>query len=243
MRVPLRWSRSKMGWTLALAAWLAAVPASAGDEALDRGLEAVRGLAGCYLVDYSFVEVEALKPGYLRDPRVYDVNADKSVKEWITAETISPRRVRLQRILFAADLAGCGTPGEPAAPSIGGLGARRRVPLRLRRPADLARARPAGHTRAVDAADYQSGRRAALSVRGAVEDRRRLCRVVVRQLLARSRPRDARHGQEGLQHAGPADAHRRVRGKLARAPGQREDDRRRRRAHPARPRARERPGT
>ena len=42
----------------------------------------------------------------MRDPRVYDVNRDKSVKEWITAETLSPRRVRLQRILFAADLAG-----------------------------------------------------------------------------------------------------------------------------------------
>ena len=110
MRVPLRRSRLEMGWTLALAACLAAVPASAADPDLDRGLEAIRSLTGCYLVDYSFVEVEALKPGYVRDPRVYDVNADKSVKEWITAEALSPRHVRLQRILFAADLAGAVRP-------------------------------------------------------------------------------------------------------------------------------------
>jgi hypothetical protein len=37
---------------------------------------------------------------------VYDVNRDKSAKEWITAEMLSPRRVRLQRILFLTDLRG-----------------------------------------------------------------------------------------------------------------------------------------
>ena len=63
-------------------------------------------MAGCYLVDYSYVETESLKPGYVRDGRVYDVNRDKSVKEWIYPETLSPRRIRLQRILFANDPAG-----------------------------------------------------------------------------------------------------------------------------------------
>jgi len=70
----------------------------------ERGLAAIRSLTGCFLVDYSFVEVESLRPGYTRDPRVYDVNRDKSVKEWITAEQIAPNRIWLQRILFAADL-------------------------------------------------------------------------------------------------------------------------------------------
>ena len=78
----------------------------AADASLERGLAAVRSMAGCFLVDYSFVEVESLQPGYVRDPRVYDVNRDKSVKEWITTEVLSPSRIRLQRILFAADLTG-----------------------------------------------------------------------------------------------------------------------------------------
>ena len=80
--------------------------ADVGSDALDRGLRAVRSMAGCYLVDYSYVEVESLKPGYTKDARVYDVNRDKSAKEWITAEMLSPRRVRLQRILFLTDLRG-----------------------------------------------------------------------------------------------------------------------------------------
>jgi hypothetical protein len=86
---------------------VAAAALSAGaDDSLARGSAAIRGMAGCYLVDYSYTEVESLKPGYTRDARVYDVNRDKSAKEWITAETLSPRRIRLQRILFLADLGG-----------------------------------------------------------------------------------------------------------------------------------------
>src|SRR5438105_11671066 len=80
--------------------------ADAAGDALDRGLRAVQSMAGCYLVDYSYVAVESLKPGYARDARVYDVNRDKSAKEWITAEVLSPHRIRLQRILFLADLGG-----------------------------------------------------------------------------------------------------------------------------------------
>jgi hypothetical protein len=77
--------------------------ASAAEGQLERGRNAILSLAGCYLVDYSYVETESLKPGYVKDSRVYDVNRDKSVKEWITAEALSPRRIRLQRILFFAD--------------------------------------------------------------------------------------------------------------------------------------------
>jgi len=72
-------------------------------EALGRGRAAVHGMAGCFLVDYNYVETESLRPGYVRDPRVYDVNRDKSVKEWITAYASSPRRVWLQRVLFITD--------------------------------------------------------------------------------------------------------------------------------------------
>ena len=83
-----------------------ALGAGAADDPLARGLVAIHSMAGCYLVDYSYVEIESLQPGYARDARVYDVNRDKSVKEWITAEVLSPRRVRLQRILFFTDLRG-----------------------------------------------------------------------------------------------------------------------------------------
>jgi len=85
---------------------LATLAADAADDGLARGLAAIRSMTGCYLVDYSYVEVDSLKPGYTRDPRVYDVNRDKSAKEWITADAVSPSRVRLQRVLFLTDLAG-----------------------------------------------------------------------------------------------------------------------------------------
>jgi hypothetical protein len=91
---------------------LAARGAGADDAQLPRGLRALSSMAGCFLVDYSYVETEAIKPGYARDARVYDVNRDKSVKEWIYPEHISPTRVRLQRILFATDLAGAVRPGS-----------------------------------------------------------------------------------------------------------------------------------
>src|SRR5262245_63531240 len=91
---------------LLLAVGATGLAADAAVDALDRGLRAVRSMAGCYLVDYSYTEVESLKPGYTRDARVYDVNREKSAKEWITAEAVSPRRIRLQRILFLTDLAG-----------------------------------------------------------------------------------------------------------------------------------------
>jgi len=110
MRVPLRRPGGSLAGLLALAVWLAAAPCAGADPSVEQALEAIRSMTGCFLVDYSFVEVEALKPGYARDRRVYDVNADKSVKEWITAQALSPRHIRLQRILFAADLGGAVRP-------------------------------------------------------------------------------------------------------------------------------------
>jgi len=73
---------------------------------LSGGRAAIESMTGCYLIDYSYSETESLMPGYTRDGRVYDVNQDKSVKEWIYAEEISPNHVRLQHILFATHLNG-----------------------------------------------------------------------------------------------------------------------------------------
>ena len=105
MRIPLL-IRSLAILILASAAGPLSQEARAADEQLDRGRSAIQSMAGCYLVDYSYVETASLKPEYGRDPRVYDVNRDKSVKEWISAGALSPRRIRLQRILFATDLGG-----------------------------------------------------------------------------------------------------------------------------------------
>jgi hypothetical protein len=92
--------------------YLAPIPGRSASEDVPKdaqfeiGRRALIGRTGCYLVDYSFVETEALKPGYTKDNRVYDVNRDKSVKEWIFAEQLSPTRIKLQHVLFATDLAG-----------------------------------------------------------------------------------------------------------------------------------------
>ena len=98
------------GLLLVVALW--GGPVAAQDATPDRGLAAIASLAGCYLVDYSYTETEALRAGYVRDARVYDVNRDKSVKEWIVADRLSPRRVLLHRVLFATDLGGALRPGS-----------------------------------------------------------------------------------------------------------------------------------
>ena len=85
---------------------LLAASSLAAAPAFEKGAAASRSLAGCYLVDYSYTETESLKPGYERDGRVYDVNKDKSVKEWIYAIDTGANKIRLQHILFATDLAG-----------------------------------------------------------------------------------------------------------------------------------------
>jgi hypothetical protein len=73
---------------------------------LEGGKAAIHKMTGCYLVDYNYAETEAIKPGYTRDARFYDVNKNKSVKEWVYADDISPTRVRLQHILFMTDAEG-----------------------------------------------------------------------------------------------------------------------------------------
>jgi hypothetical protein len=78
----------------------------AATPAFEVGAKAIHALGGCYLVDYSYSETESLKPGYTPDTRVYDVNKNKSIKEWIYTTQLSPNRIRVQHILFGTDLAG-----------------------------------------------------------------------------------------------------------------------------------------
>lgn len=65
--------------------------------------QTILGMAGCYLVDYSYSETESLKPGYTLDSRVYDGSSRFFTKEWIFATSNGPRHIRLQHILFATD--------------------------------------------------------------------------------------------------------------------------------------------
>jgi hypothetical protein len=103
-------ARALLGLLALIAVW--SDVAAAQDAAADRGRAAVASLAGCYLVDYSYTETEALRAGYVRDARVYDVNRDKSVKEWIVAQPLSARRILLHRVLFATELGGALRPGS-----------------------------------------------------------------------------------------------------------------------------------
>lgn len=81
--------------------FLIAVTVSAGQ--LDVGRQAILSQQGCYIIDYSYVETDSLKEGYVKDNRVYDVNTKNTVKEYIYADEISENRIRLQHVLFAVN--------------------------------------------------------------------------------------------------------------------------------------------
>ncbi len=83
--------------TLATCWAVGAVPAWANVE---QERQAILGMAGCFVVDYSFVEVEELREGYVRDPRVYDANVGQTVQELIFPIEKSPTEIRLQHVLF-----------------------------------------------------------------------------------------------------------------------------------------------
>ncbi len=87
--------------TALVASFMGSVPANADDA-----LNTLKSMTGCYVVDYSYVETEVLKPGYVRDGRVYDVNKGKTVKEWIYPIISSPTKVRLQHLMFIVDADG-----------------------------------------------------------------------------------------------------------------------------------------
>ena len=70
-------------------------------ESFASGYAALEKMAGCFLVDYNYTEMEVLKPDYSIDKRVYDVNTERSVKEWIYLERITSTNIRLQHVLFA----------------------------------------------------------------------------------------------------------------------------------------------
>ena len=71
---------------------------------LQRGREAILKQAGCFIVDYSFTEIESLKDGYKVDDRVYDSNDDKTTYELIIPVQKSNTEIRLQHVLFVKDL-------------------------------------------------------------------------------------------------------------------------------------------
>lgn len=91
---------------LALLASFSTTNAFSAESQFERGRNALQKMGGCFLVDFSYTETESLKPGYERDKRVYDVNSDKSVKEWIYVDEFSPRKFRVQHVMFAADTDG-----------------------------------------------------------------------------------------------------------------------------------------
>ncbi len=78
----------------------------ASDAQLKLGMKTLKGLTGCYIVDYNYAETESLKEGYVVDKRLYDIDKVKTVKEWIYSEKISPTKIRIQHVLFATDLNG-----------------------------------------------------------------------------------------------------------------------------------------
>lgn len=80
--------------------------AAQAETQFERGRNAIQKMAGCYLVDFSYTETEGLKPGYERDKRVYDVNSNKTVKEWIYVDEVTPTRLRVQHVMFVADTDG-----------------------------------------------------------------------------------------------------------------------------------------
>lgn len=75
-----------------------------GQSALEQGRNTLLRQTGCYVVDFSFTEVEALQPGYKIDERVYDTNSNKTTFELIVPITKSAQELRLQHILFVRDL-------------------------------------------------------------------------------------------------------------------------------------------
>lgn len=91
---------------------VAGASAPVSTDARELGLSSIHKMAGCYIVDYSYSESEVLKKGYKLDGRVYDVNKNKTVKEWIYPQEISPNRVRLQHVMFFTDAAGKMVPGS-----------------------------------------------------------------------------------------------------------------------------------
>ncbi len=82
------------------------VVAAAQASGFEVEMRTIRNLAGCYFVDYSYVEIESLQEGYDLDPRVYDATESRSVKELILPIEKSPSEIRLQHVLFTTDESG-----------------------------------------------------------------------------------------------------------------------------------------
>ena len=143
-------------------------------------------------MDYSYVETESLKPGYVRDGRVYDVKPGQ-VREGVDLprDPLAPANsAATHPVRHRCRGRGESRQRDPA--SDGGRGVRRVVPLRLRGAAHLARPRSHVHARAVDQAGHQSRRRTARPVRRSLDGRHGLSGVDVLELRAHPRTGDPR---------------------------------------------------
>ena len=127
-------------------------------------------MAGCYLVDYSYVEVREPQAGLRPRPAASTTStATSRRRSGSIAETLSPRRIRLQRILFLTDLAGAVRAGTRSGTSRRTGSTTPRSSTTSSRRCTWQVARPPRHARALDPARDQSRRRAPLPVRGALD--------------------------------------------------------------------------
>ena len=85
------------------------IPSFSNASQANDALNTIQSMAGCYLVDYSFKETKALKPGYTLDARIYDVNRQQNVYEWIVPIQKSESEIRLQHFLMIKNLQGAVT--------------------------------------------------------------------------------------------------------------------------------------
>lgn len=66
----------------------------------------IESMAGCYTIDYTYSEIDALAKDYGLDPRMYDTSSVKfNVKELIKVVRKSNQEIRLQHFMFATDKA------------------------------------------------------------------------------------------------------------------------------------------
>ena len=137
----------------------------------------------------------------MRDSRIYDVNRDKSVEGADHRRSpVAPPLVAAARSIFLSILRAWFERARRSAPD-------RRTGNTTRRSSTTSSPRAwrvrdlKGYVGTVDAASDQPRRRASLPVRGPLGGGHRLPGVVVHELRARSRPRDARHAAQRLRHA------------------------------------------
>ncbi len=67
---------------------------------LEFGRTQISKMAGCFAVDYTFSETQALEPNYKLDSRVYDATSEHDIYEWIVPLSDTTNEVHLQHIFI-----------------------------------------------------------------------------------------------------------------------------------------------